>query len=158
MSYERIDFKDVDYYAFRIYMDLPEPGTKDEDMEKQTPMPSEKEEDQSMWFESNANRLVKETVEKWEQGSDLESLILILTCEDIFSSRRDREVIEFVKAKIEKASKIMKRPGTNRQTPKIQPLPVKGHKKDDLERKQKTKKTISKTGGIKLKKTKHKDD
>ncbi|UKZ61583.1 uncharacterized protein TrAtP1_002842 [Trichoderma atroviride] len=87
-------------------------------------MPSEEEEDQGMWFEGNANRLVRETVEKWEQGSDLGSLIPILTWDDLFPSPRDEEVIKFVKAKIKKASKITKRLGVNRQTPKrIQPLP-----------------------------------
>lgn len=122
-------------------------------------MPSEQEEDKGTWFESNANCLVKETAEKWEQGSDLGSLIPILTWDDLFPSPQDQEVIALIKAKTDKASKLTKRLGTNRQTPKrIQPLPVKDHKKDDDERKQKTRRTIPKTRGTKLKRAKQKDD
>lgn len=83
---------------------------------------------------------MKETVKKWEQGSNLGSLIPILTLDNLFPSPQDQEVIALIKAKTNKASKLTKRLGTNRQTPKrIQPLPVKDHKKDDDERKQKNK-------------------
>lgn len=66
---------------------------------KQPPMPSEHMQNKGIWFESNANRLVKGTVSKWEHGSDIGSIIPILTWDDLLPSPQIQEAKSLIKAK-----------------------------------------------------------
>lgn len=151
----RYDFMPQSFYEY-IWICLSQ-GLGTSVWKTQPPMPSEQVEDKGMWFESNANRLVKETVEKWEQGNGLDSLIPRFTLDDLFPSPECLETIALVRAKTSKSR--LKRLESNRQIPRcnsIQPLPE-DQDNGGSRGKQETKRTISKTRGTKVKRIKQKD-